>query len=252
LGLLIGVPTDPALINPDAVAQNLYTPIIKGSTKDLGNAVVPKRWFHVLVSVATDSLVTYAGGLDTMWIAINGVSRGLDGPFNNDLADPLWTNGEMAPFMMNYNDGFRTDYAFGFRPSQQLSAGRDVTCNIPPFDIAIEGYNFSIPYRADVEVDGGNSDYPVVLANVQIWVGQCIEPSESNMQKFLRHDPDDENKVLMVSPSVAQAAFGKPTFFFDGPPSKFATNRGSGGEFTKVGDLKKFTPYPPKAPASDD
>jgi hypothetical protein len=86
---------------------------------------------------------------------------------------------------------------------------------------------------------------------VQIWTDRALDFADPAIRaKFMKPDPDDPTKPRMVDPSVAQAAFGKPTFLFDGPPSKFATNRGSGGEFTKVGDLKKFTPYPPKAPAN--
>lgn len=123
-----------------------------------------------------------------------------------------------------------------------------------PWTIGITGEEFALPVQTTETEAWPHQDRPkVAYGYVQVWTDQALDFSDPDIRaKFMKRDPDDPTRPRLVSPSVAQAAFGKPTFFFDGPPSKFATNRGSGGEFTTVGDLKKFAPYPPKAPASDD
>lgn len=121
------------------------------------------------------------------------------------------------------------------------------------FEFALNDGELAIPRQSHYTNDDGYfyKVENVRLAAVQVWTGKFIDFSQSSIcEKFVKADHDDPTKPLMVSPSVAQAAFGKPTFFFDGPPSKFAINRGSGGEFTKTGELKSFRPAPPKAPAS--
>jgi hypothetical protein len=119
--------------------------------------------------------------------------------------------------------------------------------------IAFGGYEFALPvvgpYLGGLFGESNNSD--VGIAGVQIWLDSFIDFSaEGVLAKFMKPDPDDPAKPRMVDPSIAQKAFGEPAFFFDGGPSKFVKNQGSGGEFTKIGDLKSFRPAPPKASAS--
>jgi hypothetical protein len=70
-------------------------------------------------------------------------------------------------------------------------------------------------------------------------VDQFIDPTNAdNLAKFIT----TEGKP--VNPTVAEAAFGAPTFRFRGPASGIATNIGTGGTFTKTGTVTDYSPGP--------
>lgn len=103
--------------------------------------------------------------------------------------------------------------------------------DVPAFDIAINGKTISIP--------GGshqNPNYKIQMADVQIWVGQFIDPRD-HIEKFFRRVGETGGRP--VNPAVAAAAFGTPTFLFKGSSSStgFQLNRGTGGAFVKTGTL---------------
>lgn len=136
----------------------------------------------------------------------------------------------------------------------------------PAFDLNFAG-QLGLPVN-DVNAFGGapvlapGSPFPrnnftqIEYSAVQIWHNQFIDFRDPDvLSKFALPATDipsdaSADGIRLVDPSVAQQAFGKPTFFFDGPPSRFVNNRGAGGEFTKIGDLKSFRPAPPRATSS--
>jgi hypothetical protein len=121
-----------------------------------------------------------------------------------------------------------------------------------PWTIGVFGEEFALPVQTTETEAWPHQDRPkVAYGYVQVWTDQALDFSDPDIRaKFMKPDPDDPAKPRMVDPSVAQKAFGEPTFFFDGGPTKFVKNQGGGGEFTKIGDLKSFRPAPPKASAS--
>lgn len=121
-----------------------------------------------------------------------------------------------------------------------------------PWSICINEEEFAVPSQETATPTWPRQDRPkVAYGYIQVWTDRALDFSDPDVRaKFMKPDADDPAKPRMVDPSVAQDEYGKPTFFFDGPPPKFATNKGSGGEFTKTGELKSFRPAPPKAPTS--
>lgn len=74
------------------------------------------------------------------------------------------------------------------------------------------------------------------FADVQMWVGQMIDPT-TNISKFISGGKP-------VNPSVAATAFGTQTFLFSGDHTTFPTNQGTGGAFTLTGTLTDASTSP--------
>jgi hypothetical protein len=62
------------------------------------------------------------------------------------------------------------------------------------------------------------------MADVQIWVGQYIDPT-IHIDKFI-------SGGRPVNPSVAEAVFGTPTYRFHGPALGIGTNSGTSSDFS--------------------
>jgi hypothetical protein len=198
-------------------------------------------WNHIAISVDTSSSIEHITGV---WppdynSSVGGSNAKFDGTFviNKELGD--------QNFQLS---------AIGF----EFIRFGGVFWDYPNFDLNFTG-RFGLPVQpqnASTAPSDVTNNANVDFAAVQIWHDQFIDFRDPDvLAKFVapaggNPSTDSVNGIRMVAPSVAQAAFGKPTFFFDGGPSKFAKNQGSGGEFTKIGDLKSFRPAPPKASAS--
>jgi len=87
------------------------------------------------------------------------------------------------------------------------------------FDWGIDSHpSLLIPDRNSFFV---GDDQPILVADVQIWLGQCIDPSNpSNLEKFIVGGKP-------VDPAIAAAEFGQQTFLFSGDATSFATNQGT-------------------------
>ncbi|WP_029587538.1 hypothetical protein [Bradyrhizobium sp. URHD0069] len=77
----------------------------------------------------------------------------------------------------------------------------------------------------------------IKMGDVQIWVGQCIDPTV-HIAKFITAGGRP------VAPSVAAAEFGTQTYLFSGSAEDFIVNQGTGGDFTKTGTVTDYTPGP--------
>lgn len=223
-------------------AATTFTPYVGLASTDLGSSVAPERWFHLFVAIDVSYESTYADpfGGNKIIAAVNGNVVPFDGIWT-DANRPTRTDGKVIPYMASTGSDF-----FSRGPYEWVGgAGGSASGKIPAFDVDLSGMEIGIPSQV---ASTNKNTHLLDMADVQIWVGQYIDPTV-HIEKFVKLDPDDPTKPLLVDPHVAQNAFGQPTFFFDGPPSKFAINRGSGGDFTKIGELKSFRPGPPKAPA---
>jgi hypothetical protein len=105
---------------------------------------------------------------------------------------------------------------------------------LPGWDIGWNGFEFGLPV-----VSGGAADNPGVrVADVQVWLGTYIDPSNAdNLAKFI-------SGGRPVNPAVAETAFGAPTYRLAGPASGITNNTGTGGDFTKTGTVTDATPGP--------
>lgn len=109
---------------------------------------------------------------------------------------------------------------------------------VPGWAIDLNGTEIGIPAQAAHAASGitGNSDGPIKFADVQIWVGQYIDPL-TDIDKFI-------NGGRPVNPAIAEAAFGIPTYRFNRPASDITNDTGTGGDFTKTGTVTDYSPGP--------
>jgi hypothetical protein len=225
-----------------------------GSATESSLAV--NKWVHIFLAInladvsAVDAGNQFVSG-NTMMLFVNGVfADGLSGG-NPTTGSPPGSQGDFPPGV-GWPFVLSNDFRFEEWPHTRSGTDSGVPwkyiVSIPAWKPSINGFRTALPLIREYADYSGQS-FAVDYAAVQIWTDQFIDPT-THIDKFVKLDPGNPTKPLLVDPSVAQKAFGKPTFFFDGPPSRFVNNRGSGGEFTKIGDLKSFRPAPPKASAS--
>jgi hypothetical protein len=109
----------------------------------------------------------------------------------------------------------------------------DVDLTVPAFEIAIAGKTVALPGFF-------NANQRVQYGPVQIWVGQYID-IRASIDRFVLLSGGRGAPQPM---SVANAAFGRPTFAFNGNKSVFPFNQGTGGAFTQIGTINDFSPGP--------
>ncbi len=93
------------------------------------------------------------------------------------------------------------------------------------FLINFSGKNIGIPTNADAAASFSFSS-PMLLADVQVWVGQQIDLS-ANIGKFISGGKP-------VNPAVAAAAFGQQTILLSGDDTHFPVNSAGAGSPTFV------------------
>jgi hypothetical protein len=132
-------------------------------------------------------------------------------------------------------------------PFPQFSPDTDPSTSLPYFNapgnvlrlaslpIAVSGTSIGFP-----TMTANRSQSPhVEIADVQIWFGQFIDPTNSaNLAKFI------DGSGNSVNPSIAQSAFGQPSFLLRGDAATFPVNQGSDGSVSKAGTISDFSPGP--------
>jgi len=230
-----------------------FTAYFDGSAINLGSALAPGNWFHLFIAADFTNTTTLGGATNTAFIFLNGErqnwSNGLDGGnLKGRIVDQA--TGQVQPGMLAYFDGAPNSedsvYAHGpFSLTRNVSTPdgpvpATLTGIVPGFSIGINGTEVGIPAQAAHAASGvtGNTDVAIRYADVQIWVGQFIDPTNAdNLAKFISGGSP-------VNPTVAEAAFGVPTYRFNRPASDVANNTGSGGDFTKTGTVADAAPGP--------
>lgn len=105
--------------------------------------------------------------------------------------------------------------------------------------ISMSGAAVGIPAHPDYIL---NTTTTTPMAQMQIWVGQYIDPTISaNYAKFVSIS---NGTGTPASISLSHSAFGTPTFEFYGDRTAFKTNRGTGGGFSMSGTINNYTPTP--------
>jgi hypothetical protein len=226
-----------------------FTAYFDGSVINIGSPVAPGNWFHLFIAADFTNTTSLGGATNTAFIFLNGVrqnwSNGLDGGnLKGRIVDQA--TGQVQPGMLAYFDGAPNSegsvYADGpFSLTRPVTgADGDVTIAgiVPGFSIGLNGTEIGIPAQAAHAASGvvGNSDTAIRYADVQIWVGQYIDPT-TNIDKFI-------SGARPVNPAIAEAAFGAPDFRFSGPALDIGTNSGTGGDFTKTGTVTDAAPGP--------
>lgn len=107
--------------------------------------------------------------------------------------------------------------------------------NHPAFSIGIFGKTFIVGDLPFGSISLQEQD----LADVQIWVGQTIDPSvPGNIEKFI-------SSGKPVDPAIAAAAFGQQTYLFSGDYLHFPINQGSSADtFAVTGTLTNASTSP--------
>jgi hypothetical protein len=219
---------------------------------DITSTIAPGKWFHLFLSIdfsSKDGAIVHDFGLGApglfddpdhakrVWFLINGQSFGIGGSAEPDLYDGTVSGTDP-------NNGYcRTQLASAEGGSISIGFGDSsgsygqALYELPPWTIALNGNEFAIPCVAENAAGGVNPANR--FGDIQIWVDQYIDASNAdNLAKFITA----EGKA--VNPTVAEAAFGAPTFRFRGPASGIATNTGTGGAFTKTGTVTDYAPGP--------
>lgn len=106
------------------------------------------------------------------------------------------------------------------------------------FVSTVNGCKFGMP---TTPAESSFQSAALPMAEVQIWFGTFISPTEENMAKFIRIVG---NTAKPQNPTLAAAAFGTPTYSFRGQPSAFINNRGNGGAVSQSGSINNYTPVP--------
>lgn len=128
-----------------------------------------------------------------------------------------------------------------------------ITPNLPD---AVDGLGNAVDYT--MKINNGNFGHPLMdtasnplntghskarFAYTMVWFGTYIEPSPTNLSKFVKV-VQSKGKPADTTGKLAIAAFGRPSFFFRGGKSNYATNRGNAGAVTKLGTLADYSPGP--------
>ncbi len=207
-----------------------------------GNPVDAGKWFHLFVAVDVSNISTVDNNENsTSWVTVMMFINGQNATFGyNNM--PVLTNAAGRPL----GSGAAQSYAFpnkavadaqtgdtnqgaefyAMAPGQQFP----VYVEVPDFQISMNGWEFALP---GIAASLGPTHPTVDYADVQIWVGQYIDPTV-NYSKFVTISGGHGTPV---KPSVAAAAFGHQTFLFTGGKSGFPLNRGTGGAFNKIGTI---------------
>jgi hypothetical protein len=113
----------------------------------------------------------------------------------------------------------------------------------PSFNISVSGQQIGIstfPFRSIQENQIVTYNPVIEYGFIDAWFGQYIDPAV-HLNKFV----SEINGVgKPVSRAAAVDAFGDPDLSFSGGASSFFKNRGTAGDFTKIGTLTNFSPVP--------
>lgn len=112
------------------------------------------------------------------------------------------------------------------------------TVNDTGFSATINGCRFGLP---TTPASSSVQTATLRMAEVQIWFGTFISPTEANLAKFVRLV---NNVGRPQNPAFAAAAFGTPTYSFRGNNTQFPTNHGNGGAMSSTGTINSYTPVP--------
>lgn len=228
---VVGITGTPSAFYTDNITP--YTPLGQIVSPDISAQVRGDKVFHLGLSIDTSiaSAATNGGRFDSgpkIECLINGVPIAMSSapvPVGGFPSDRVWA------FALP-DDGATLPSVVDPEIVDPTGLGIDTwRVVIPAFKMAFNGFTVALPIDS---TDAGGLGV-VTLDKVQIWTSQYIG-MRANIDKFL----DGNGNILSTSVAQADTAFGKSEFLFEGPPSRFANNRGSAnGEMTKLGNPKR-------------
>ncbi len=138
----------------------------------------------------------------------------------------IFVNGAWTGIFISADTGFVAGNKKGFLYANGIDALLGLQNDtLGAFNIGIHNYNFGLP----TPLNGGfRRDVAYEYADMQVWIGEAIDPTGGNISKFVSGGKP-------VNPSVAASAFGQQTFLFSGDATTFSTNQGSGGVCSLIG-----------------
>jgi len=230
--------------------SSLWTPYFETFATGIGSPIDPGNWFHLFVTGDFTNDTALAGGTNTFFLFLNGSRVELVPGGGTSAVSPVVSgaSGQVKCSMENadgdFGHPFSAKYHNGpFSYTRSLS-GVDpdptITGSVPGFSIGLSGTEIGLPCQAvHAATDIAGHGRPAIkYADVQIWVGQYIDPTNAdNLAKFI-------SGGAPVNPVVAEAAFGAPTYRFPGPALGIGTNTGTGGDFTLTGTVTDAAPGP--------
>ncbi|WP_029581929.1 hypothetical protein [Bradyrhizobium sp. URHD0069] len=203
-------------------------------------------WFHLFltIDVSADSRVGSIADIADIDDQADATSWGVAKAFVNGSEVAVLTTGDFTPRGRSDSDGTLWYSATGADgssggPIQPYYApayldGVNVRGSaeffVPGFTLQLNGIPIGIPTY------DGIAGPRIAFADIQIWVGQYIDPT-TNIDKFI-------SGGRPVNTAIAEEAFGVPTYRLNRPASDVANNTGSGGDFTKTGTVTDATPGP--------
>lgn len=221
---------DGSLLGDPYVTPYVYASVLKGQ---IAREIDPEKWFHLLIAIdATASSERDDPGVK-LYMSVNGVVRGLVGPETGSSHPTL---GKMTPKIRCEDSGWsqQTQLNLDVRsgPIEFSGAGLSGTVIIPGFDIDLHGFEIGLPTKI---ASPDKNTQLIDMADVQIWVGTYIDPTNPvNFGKLV--DVVDGHGVP-INPDVAADYFGTQTYLFKGVSEEFLGNQGSGGVFAYSGTI---------------
>ncbi len=212
-------------------------------SKSLNEKTASGNWFHLLLSADMSTIETEAadgsGTWNIGWCFVNGENHGNGGqnqpedPIggvgteNGDIIGKLFTN----VFDVTGHESFAVYFDAHVMPDYGSAA-----ISIPAWDIGINGFEFGVPTTGA----GITNNAGVRLAEVMVWVGQCIDPNVY-MDKFVTIA---DGYGSPANPAIAALAFGEPNYRIKGPAATAQVNGGVAGDLVETGTVSDVTGSP--------
>ncbi len=223
---------------------SLWTPYFTTQATSVGSPIDAGNRFHLFIAADFTNETALGGGTNTFFMFLNGSRLTLDtgggtsgnSPVIDQASGQVQCSMDSNPHLTYANIvNHYINGPFSYTRSVFGGGTATVTGSVPGFSIDINGKEIGIPCQAVHAATGiaGAGRPAIKMADVQIWVGQYIDPT-IHMDKFFADGKP-------VNPADAETAFGAPSYRAQGPSSGITANGGTGGNFTASGTITDTT-----------
>ena len=214
-----------------SAASKNFTPYCLFNSSNIGTLVDPEKWFHLMIAIDASLVSTSPAPFSSNNViaTFNGTVLALKGEWATDGGRSATTNGTFIPSMASRSDS--TVFTRG--PWQWTgSSGGLSNGKIPAFNFDLTGTEIGIPSQRTSPFKNAQL---LDMADVQIWVGTYIDPT--NATNFSKLVSVVDGRGSPVNPDIAADYFGLQTYLFKGQRDDFLVNNGTGGAFSYNGTI---------------
>jgi hypothetical protein len=224
-------------ISNDGLGGNKFSPkIMARTTGNMNTKVTPGKWFHLMIAVDTSAGLSYGSPFHKVAVKVNGEAyTDLSGP-SDGVHNPTYMDSNCPSTL--YGGIGAGSFFFGPFVASSSSTGGTTNGIIPGYNFVLSGKEVGLPSYPDSA--WGLNTQIVDMAQVQIWVGTYIDPTNAtNFSKFVTLN--GHGGGTSVAPEIAAEYFGTPTYLFKGARDEFVINHGTGGAFSAAGTINSTT-----------